>query len=189
MPVRDKRAYSVFSETPDQIFFHFPKSQRVVAGNIDFRADNLTALDHRAPFRAGQRAALVAFQYRSARHGGGLAGEVHFLERALVDSQRRKARFLRVGKHFRRRQSFLLRQLQERLIINGEVDGHVPLLDLMTAHIDYQRRDKPDENHETKQPIIAKLHLFSPFVLFSCRPRRSCPDGGWPSDGPARPHG
>ena len=47
-----------------------------------------------------------------------------------------------------------------------DVQVYLPLLNLMTVHVNHQRRHKPDEDHETKHPIIAKLHLFSPFSRF-----------------------
>ena len=132
----------------------------VVPHDVDLRADDLPLVHQRAPARIHEHPAVIARENVRAREDGRLAVRVELFERRLIDGERGDARLLCLSEHLIGGEPLALRELQQPLVVDGELHRARVHLDSVPLEADHNTRNKADEDRRQQNRMIVKfLHL------------------------------
>ena len=103
---------------------------------------------------------MIAREDVRAREDGRLAVRVELLERRLINGERGDARLLCLSEHLLGGETLALRELQQPLVVDGELHRARVHLDGVPLEADHNTRDKADEDRRQQNRMIVKfLHL------------------------------
>ena len=166
--------HALCAEPAEEIVLELCECRRIMPDDVDLRPDDFPVLDHCAPQRIGQHPRMVAREDVCARECDRLAVHVELLKRRLVDGERCDARVLRTREHLVRGQSLARGELQEPLIVDGELHRAALLLDGVALHTDDKRGNKSDEYGCEQHGMIVKF-LHEPSFSAAKITVRPCP--------------
>ena len=103
---------------------------------------------------------MIASEDVRTREHGRLAVHIELFERRLIDGERGDARLLCLSEHLLGGEPLALRELQQPLVVDGELHRARVHLDGVPLEADHNARDKADEDRRQQNRMIVKfLHL------------------------------
>ena len=160
LPAGREHCHAAATEAADEVFLDFLIRLRIVARDIGLRADDLAALDERAPRGIRQRAVMVALEEARAGDGRCLAVLIELLERRLIDGERRDARVFRLLEDFILREALALRELLQAFVVDSHVDARIRRLHAVALHVDCERGDEADEDDGHQELAVSEYVVW-----------------------------